>query len=67
MAAQTEETQAAPLVTAVIVSRNSADELRRSLKALESSRNRESLEVVVVDNGSVDGSQSMDSEFPWVQ
>jgi hypothetical protein len=66
MPVQMEDTQAAPLVTAVIVSHNSAEELRRTLKALESSQNRESLEVVIVDNGSVDGSQSVDSEFTWV-
>ncbi|HUS06085.1 MAG TPA: glycosyltransferase [Bryobacteraceae bacterium] len=51
-------------MTALIVTHNCADALRRTLKALQSSSNHESLEVVVIDNGSVDGSQQLDSEFP---
>ena len=59
-----EETPTSPRVTALIVSRNSADALRRCLAALQTITARETLEIVVVDNGSQDGSQSMDTEFP---
>ncbi len=59
-----EETPTSPRVTALIVSRNSADGLRRCLAALQTVIARETLEIVVVDNGSQDGSQTMDSEFP---
>jgi|KBSSwiStaDraftv2_1062776.scaffolds.fasta_scaffold122871_3 N-acetylglucosaminyl-diphospho-decaprenol L-rhamnosyltransferase len=52
------------LVCALIVSHNCADALRRSVAALEASKGRERMEILVVDNGSRDGSQRMDSEFP---
>lgn len=61
-----EEIQTSPRVTALIVSRNSAEALRRTLTALDAVVSREALEIVVVDNGSVDGSQTIDSEFPAV-
>ncbi|MEO8129990.1 MAG: glycosyltransferase family 2 protein [Bryobacteraceae bacterium] len=61
-----EDTPASPRVTALIVSRNSADALRRCLAALQTVTARETLEIVVVDNGSQDGSQSIDSEFPEI-
>lgn len=52
-----------PRVTALIVSRNCVDSLRRCLAALERSQDRELLEILVVDNGSHDGSEGLDSEF----
>jgi GT2 family glycosyltransferase len=55
-----------PLVTALIIAHNSAPALRRSITALAASRGRESLEILVVDQGSRDGSQAIDSEFPEV-
>lgn len=61
-----EETPISPRVTALIVSRNSAEALRRCLAALQTVTARETLEIVVVDNGSQDGSQTMDSEFPEI-
>jgi N-acetylglucosaminyl-diphospho-decaprenol L-rhamnosyltransferase len=61
-----EEIQTSPRVTALIVSRNSAAALRRCLTALGSVAGRETLEIVVVDNGSQDGSQTIDSEFPEI-
>jgi GT2 family glycosyltransferase len=39
------------------------DALRSCLAAVERSQQRETLEIIVVDNGSTDGSQSLDSEF----
>jgi N-acetylglucosaminyl-diphospho-decaprenol L-rhamnosyltransferase len=51
----------------VVVSRNRVESLRRSLGSLERSEARETLQVIVVDNGSYDGSEQLDSEFPNVQ
>jgi GT2 family glycosyltransferase len=61
-----EETRGAPRVTALIVSRDCADALRRCLVALEQSSARESLEVLVVDNGSRDATPAVTDDFPAV-
>ena len=61
-----EELQISPRVTALIVSHNCADALRQCLNSLETVFSRDTLEIVVVDNGSRDGSQAIDSEFPRV-
>ncbi len=61
-----QELAAGPRVTALIVSRNCAEALSRSLAALEKSTDREALEIVVVDMGSRDESASMDTQFPAV-
>lgn len=49
----------APRVSVVIVSLNREETLRESLAALGDEH-----QVIVVDNGSTDGSQQLDSEFP---
>lgn len=54
------------LVCALIVSHNSVEALRRTVASLEASTGREQIEILVVDNGSSDGSQRIDSEFPEV-
>jgi len=54
------------VVSVLIVSHDSVDSLRRCLAALEASTDRASMEILVVDNGSRDGSQAIDSEFPNV-
>jgi GT2 family glycosyltransferase len=59
--------QAAPRVSAVVVSHNRATLLRRCLESLEASEGRDRLQVTVVDNGSSDGSAQWDSEFPKIQ
>ena len=53
-----------PRVTALVTVLNQKDELRRCLKALEAATDRETLEILVVDRGSHDGSAELDSEFP---
>jgi len=51
-------------ITALVVSHNRADLLRRAIASLEKSEEREKLEILVVDNGSTDGSTEVESEFP---
>ena len=50
-----------------VVSHNRIEWLRRCLRAVEGSEERERLQVIVVDNGSLDGSAQLDDEFPQVQ
>lgn len=54
------------LVSVVIVSRNCVAALRKCLAALEQSVNRESMEIIVADNASRDGCESIDHEFPGI-
>jgi GT2 family glycosyltransferase len=56
-----------PRVSAVVVSYNRAERLRSCLEALEKSEEREKLEIIVVDNGSQDGSAGIDADFPNVR
>jgi GT2 family glycosyltransferase len=51
-------------ITALVVSHNRVDLLRRAIEALEKSEEREKLEILVVDNGSTDGSAQLEPEFP---
>jgi GT2 family glycosyltransferase len=53
-----------PKVSALVVSYNRRDLLRRALEALERSEARDTIEIVVVDNGSTDGSQELEVVFP---
>jgi GT2 family glycosyltransferase len=61
---QAEEQPVPPKVTALIWSYNNAAGLRRCLAALEQSKDREALEILVVDKGSQDESPTLDTEFP---
>jgi GT2 family glycosyltransferase len=54
-------------VSVVIVSCNRVDALRMSLKALNASVHNPGLQIIVVDNGSTDGSAALDHDFPAVQ
>jgi GT2 family glycosyltransferase len=56
-----------PRVSAVIVSRNRVELLRRCLESLEKSEGRDTVQVIVVDNGSTDGSQDVEEDFPNVR
>lgn len=51
----------------VVVSRNRASLLRKCLESLEKSEGRETFQLIVVDNGSTDGSGQLDAEFPAAQ
>jgi GT2 family glycosyltransferase len=62
-----EQEKQAPRVTVVVVSYNRVEMLRRCLASLEKSEGREKLQIVVVENGSMDGSAQLDSEFPDLQ
>ena len=57
------ETPPEPRVSVVIVTWNCIEALRRCLIALNTSRQRERIEVLVVDAGSRDGSGQVDTEF----
>jgi GT2 family glycosyltransferase len=62
-----EQEKLAPRVTVVVVSYNRLELLRRCLTSLEKSEGRDKLQIVVVENGSMDGSAQLDSEFPDLQ
>ncbi len=63
---ETGQAQQTPEVSVLIVSEDNARALRRCLTALEASAERETFEILVVDNGSQDESPHLDSEFPNV-
>lgn len=62
-----EQPKQPPRVSAVVVSCNRCELLRGCLQSLEQSEGRDALQVIVVDNGSFDGSAQLDSEFPKTQ
>ncbi len=51
----------------VVVSRNRIEQLERCLESLEKSEAREKLQIIVVDNGSTDGSAHLDARLPQIQ
>jgi GT2 family glycosyltransferase len=54
-------------VSIVVVSRNRVALLRRCLESLEKSQGRPTLQVIVVDNGSTDGSPQLEADFPNIR
>jgi len=65
---QNAEQEKRPLrVSVVVVSHNRAGLLRKCLESLERAEERETLQLVVVDNGSRDGSADLAAAFPAVQ
>jgi len=52
-----------PRVTAILIGHNQAQALRRAIAALEKSRDREKLEIIVIDSGSSDDTATLDVEF----
>lgn len=55
-----------PRVSAILVGYNQAAALRRAVEALERSRDRDRLEILVVDCGSRDDSTQLDTDFPAI-
>lgn len=64
---QNEEQKTPPRVSVAVISHNRLELLRACLRSLEQSEGRDTMQVVVVDNGSTDGSAQLDGEFPGVQ
>jgi GT2 family glycosyltransferase len=65
--ANQEQEKPAPRVSVAVVSYNRVEELRRCLATLENSAGRDTLQIIVVDNGSSDGAAQLDTEFPQLQ
>src|SRR5258708_21060323 len=63
----TEQEKQPPRVSVVVVSHNRAAMLRRCLESIEKAEGRSALQVIVIDNGSSDGSARLDAEFPHLQ
>lgn len=55
-----------PQVSVIIVTRNQASELRRAISALENSKQREQIEILVVDCGSSDDIRALGDEHPSI-
>ena len=51
----------------VVISYNRVERLRACLQSLEKVQGRDRLQIIVVDNGSRDGSAQLESEFPNTQ
>jgi GT2 family glycosyltransferase len=62
-----EQQKPAPRVSVVVVSHNQVDWLRRCLASLEASEGRDRFQIIVVENGSSDGSSQLDLDFPNAQ
>jgi GT2 family glycosyltransferase len=62
-----EQPKPQPRVSVVVVSYNRAAMLRKCLDSIEKSTEREKYQVIVVDNGSADGADRLDADFPSVQ
>jgi GT2 family glycosyltransferase len=66
VAEQVEQAPAGPRVTVIISAYNQAAALRRCLKALEASDERQTIEIIVMDNGSRDDTAEVELEYPEV-
>jgi hypothetical protein len=55
-----------PRVSAILIGYNQAAALRRAIEALERSRDRERLEILVIDCGSSDESSQLDAEYAGI-
>jgi GT2 family glycosyltransferase len=62
-----EQEKPAPRVSVAVVSHNRIELLRRCLASLERVEGRETFQIIVVDNGSRDGSAELEQEFPQMQ
>ena len=66
-AAPLQEEPKGPLVSAVLVAYNQAAALRQAIEALRRSKDRERIEILVVDCGSQDESAELDQQYPDIQ
>ena len=64
---KSEQEKKPPRVSVVVVSRNRVELLERCLESIEKSTGRDTLQVIVVDNGSSDGSAELDTRYPQLQ
>src|SRR5580704_19452675 len=55
-----------PRVSAILIGYNQAPALRRAIEALERSKDREHLEILLVDSGSSDESSQLDVDYPGI-
>jgi GT2 family glycosyltransferase len=55
-----------PKVSAILLGYNQAAALRRAIQALERSKDRERLQIIVIDCGSHDESSQLDTEFETI-
>jgi len=62
-----EQEKQPPRVSVVVVSHNRLALLRRCLESIEKAECRPSLQVIVIDNGSSDGSERLETEYPDLQ
>ncbi len=62
-----EQEKAAPRVSVAVVSHNRVEHLRRCLASLEKAEGRPEFQIIVVDNGSTDGSAELEAEYPDLQ
>jgi GT2 family glycosyltransferase len=62
-----ESAKTPPRVSVVVVSHNRVESSRRCLASIERSAGREQFQVIVVENGSTDGSAGLDAEFSTLQ
>ncbi len=62
-----EQEKQQPRVSVVVVSHNQVQHLRRCLESLEHAEGRERFQIIVVDNGSTDGSAQLETEFSKAQ
>jgi GT2 family glycosyltransferase len=60
------EAPSAPKATAILIAHNQAAELRRALQALERSQDRDRFEILVIDSGSQDDTETIGEEFPGI-
>jgi N-acetylglucosaminyl-diphospho-decaprenol L-rhamnosyltransferase len=56
-----------PRVSIVVVSRNRVELLHACLESAEKSQGRPTLQIIVVDNGSTDGSAQLEDNFPNIR
>jgi len=62
-----EQEKQPPRASVAVVSHNRVQLLERCLKSLEASQGRETIQIIVVDNGSRDGSADLEAVFPGAQ